>query len=216
MRTTMIVILLILCNTLIINVDAKTSAKAKGKLTGLERLTQMNIDCNEDNFCHFIKKDKVDIVSDFLDSGFDPNKQNAAGQTALFVAAINNSLKVAQLLLSKGVDVNATDIDGSTPLMYAAFNHKHKMVELLIKHKADVNAQNNKGWTALMYAVEKGNKKTMDALLTKDTNYLLRNKEKVSARDIALRKGYDKLPQYMEEKILYLQDKEKPAKNKNK
>jgi ankyrin repeat protein len=203
---------------LIINVEAKANdkAKAKGKLTGLERLTQMNIDCTEDNFCHFVKKDRVDIVSDFLESGFDPNKQNAAGQTPLFVAAMNNSLKVAKLLLSKGVEVDARDIDGSTPLMYAAFNHKHKMVELLIKHKADVNAQNNKGWTALMYAVESGNKKTIDALLTKDTNYLLRNKEKVSARDIALRKGYDKLPQYMEDKILYLQDTEKPAKNKKK
>lgn len=210
MKPTTYAILVILSIIMLCPLSAK--ADKKEKLTGLERLTKNNIACTEDNFLHYIRKDNVQVVEDFLNSGFDPNRKNAAGQTSLFVAAINNSLKVAQLLIRKGVEIDATDIDGSTPLMYAAFNKKFKMVELLLKNKADVNKQNEKGWTALMYAVENGSKKTIDALIIKETNYLLRNKDDNSARDIAIKRGYDQLPQYMEDKIKYLNLVEKPRK----
>ena len=75
--------------------------------------------------------DKVRIA---LNLKAEVNAKDGNGQTPLHVAARNNSLEVAELLISSGAEVNAKDNRGETPLHLAAWNGHQKMKELLQSH----------------------------------------------------------------------------------
>jgi len=194
-------IVLLALSLLMTNCTTNTSKAAE---TGVEKLKTLNIQCTPNQFCYYIKKDEPKIVKHFLDAGFDVDMKNEVGHTGLFDAAVFDSRKVAQLLIERGANVDERDVGGSTPLMYAAYHGSFRTAELLIHNKADVNLQNNKGWTALMFAIEGKNKNTIDVLITIDTNLMLRNKDNNIARDFAIKYGFERLPQYMQDKIEYL------------
>eukprot|EP00042_Codosiga_hollandica_P052104 m.655446 g.655446 ORF g.655446 m.655446 type:complete len:488 (-) comp58420_c0_seq3:398-1861(-) len=85
----------------------------------------------------------ADTVLKFLNAGMDPNVANADGLTALHQCCIENSLKVASVLLSKGADVNARDADWWTPLHAASACGHWRVVNFLLAsgaHPAPVNA----------------------------------------------------------------------------
>lgn len=104
------------------------------------------------------------------------------GKTPLHLAALNNQLEVARLLIANGADVNALSNKsvgnvGMTPLHEALLSFHHKeMVELLISRGADVNAGDTMKQTPLHYAVR--------ADLKPDAELLLANGAEVNARDI--------------------------------
>jgi histidinol-phosphate/aromatic aminotransferase/cobyric acid decarboxylase-like protein len=54
---------------------------------------------------------------------------------------LENSARIARLLLEKGVNVDATDEHGYTPLMMAANRNNLPLVKLLLSAGADVNRQ---------------------------------------------------------------------------
>ncbi len=94
--------------------------------------------------------------------------------TALHMAALGNSSKIAVELLARGADVNAKSEDGRTPLRVAREQGSHEVMEVLRKQQAamiqhlvnlDVGrlrevlgrapspeAVNEDGWTDLHYA----------------------------------------------------------------
>lgn len=72
--------------------------------------------------------------------------------TPLHVAAGNNDLELARLLLGHGADANARDAAGHTPLYFATHQRDLEMMTLLLEAKADPNAKDNAGET-LMAAV---------------------------------------------------------------
>jgi ankyrin repeat protein len=82
-----------------------------------------------------------------------------AGNTPLHLAARNNQLEVARILIANGADVNTMSFHtlqsvGMTPLHAALLSYHHKeMVELLISRGADVNAGDTSKATPLIYAV---------------------------------------------------------------
>jgi len=86
------------------------------------------------------------------------SKDEKYGQTPLHIAAFNNRLDVAKLLLANKADVNAKANNGSTPLHLAAAKGNKDMVELLLAGKADVNAVDNEGWSPLHSAIVWGHK----------------------------------------------------------
>lgn len=75
------------------------------------------------------------------------------GQTPLHIAAFDNRIDIAKLLLANHADVNAKASNGSTPLHLAAAKGNKDMVELLLASKADVNAVDKDGWSPLHSAI---------------------------------------------------------------
>ncbi|MGA2890417.1 MAG: ankyrin repeat domain-containing protein [Terracidiphilus sp.] len=94
-------------------------------------------------------KDHPDLVA---------SKDEKYGQTPLHIAAFDDHLDVAKLLLANKADVNAKAKNGSTPLHLAAAKGNKDMVELLLASKADINAVDNDGWSALHSAITWGHK----------------------------------------------------------
>ena len=78
-----------------------------------------------------VKDNDAAEVQRLIAGGYDVNAKNYLGETALMIAAQNNSADVARLLLEAGADVNAKDDEGKTALMWAADNGATGVVELL-------------------------------------------------------------------------------------
>ena len=83
------------------------------------------------------------------------------GNTPLHIAATNNSLAIAKMLLKKGILPNAMDKKGWTPLHCAAYSAHIKMCELLLDFGADVTLKNSNDTTPLHY-IARLNLKTCD------------------------------------------------------
>jgi hypothetical protein len=92
------------------------------------------------------------------------SKEEKFGQTPLHVAAFNNRIDVAKLLLANKADVNAQANNGATPLHLAAAKGNKDMVELLLASNANINAVDHDGWSPLHSAVTWGQKDVEDLL----------------------------------------------------
>ncbi len=79
------------------------------------------------------------------------------GLTALVLAARQNCLECAQLLLDAHAGVNQTTRYGWTALLTAIQNRHYKLAAYLLDHGADPNIANNGGWTPLYIAVDNRN-----------------------------------------------------------
>lgn len=90
-----------------------------------------------------------------VDSGADVNaKLGIRNYTFLHIAAENDDIEFAKLLIAKGADVNVKMDNGNTPLYMATYEgdtEPIEMVELLLKHGADPNS-NSKLGTPLLNA----------------------------------------------------------------
>jgi ankyrin repeat protein len=86
-------------------------------------------------------------VAGLLARGADPNTPSCGGvgstpATMLVVAAANDHLDVARLLLDGGADPNRADSDGGTPLMAGVRTGSLAMLRLLLERGAAVDAVN--------------------------------------------------------------------------
>jgi ankyrin repeat protein len=110
----------------------------------------------------------ADSVKLLLESGADPNAQNAAGATALMWAV--DDLTKARLLLGAGADVNMKSQKGTTALIVAAsLPGSAEVMKELLKKDANVNANNGDadGGTALCHAAIVGDTKSLSILIDK-------------------------------------------------
>lgn len=74
---------------------------------------------------------------------------------ALYIAARNGHVHVAQFLLEKGADINCRGFFGAPGLHWAAINGHQPMVEFLIGHGADLTLRDQQfNSTALGWALE--------------------------------------------------------------
>ena len=62
----------------------------------------------------------MDSITECLQSGVHVNSKNAAGQTALMIAAGEDYVEMVDSFLGKGAEVNAKTNDWKTALMAAA------------------------------------------------------------------------------------------------
>ena len=79
------------------------------------------------------------------------------GLTALVLAARQNCMECAELLLGAHADVNQRTRYGWTALLTAIQNRHYKLAAYLMDHGADPNIPNNGGWTPLYIAVDNRN-----------------------------------------------------------
>jgi ankyrin repeat protein len=79
------------------------------------------------------------------------------GLTALILAARENDIESARLLLTAGADVNQTSNAGWTPLLMATNNRNYQFGKLLVERGADVNKANATAFTPLYLATDNRN-----------------------------------------------------------
>ena len=113
-----------------------------------------------------IVKGDIKKVSDFLDTGMDPNlKHDTTGTTSLMIASNRGHKGIAKLLLDYGMGPNITNSLGMTALMHAAYSGHKAVAKLLLDYGADPNIKNSFGLTALMYASNRRHKAVEKLLL---------------------------------------------------
>ena len=79
------------------------------------------------------------------------------GLTPLVLAARQDCIECAQVLLAAHANVNQTTHYGWTALLTAIQNRHYKLAVLLLDHGADPNIANNGGWTPLYIAIDNRN-----------------------------------------------------------
>jgi uncharacterized protein len=79
------------------------------------------------------------------------------GLTPLVLAARQNCLECAKLLVEAHADVNQVTRYGWTPLLTAVQNRHYRLAAYLLDHGADPNIANHGGWTPLYLAVDNRN-----------------------------------------------------------
>jgi ankyrin repeat protein len=112
------------------------------------------------------------------------NVENQVGETPLMLAAINNQLELAQVLIQRGADVNR---EGWTPLHYAATRGHREMMRLLLENDAYIDSEAPNGTTPLMMAAYSGSPLSVKLLLEEGADPTLVNHANASALDIAVR-----------------------------
>ena len=87
------------------------------------------------------KLDNLQGARKAIEAGANIGKRNAEGRQPLYIAAENNSLRVAILLAERGANMGGCK-RGKRTALHATVAKKHSaMVVLLMKRGSDVNAQ---------------------------------------------------------------------------
>ncbi len=115
------------------------------------------------------------------------NVQNQLGETPLMLAAIQNRLELAKVLIARGADVNRA---GWTPLHYAATKGHRDMMRLLLENDAYIDSESANGTTPLMMAAFSTSPLAVKLLLEEGADPTLVNHGNASALDIAVSKDH--------------------------
>ena len=110
--------------------------------------------------------DDLQAATGLIKNGADAKAPNRYGITPLYLACVNGSAPMIELLLNNGADANATIPGGETALMTAARTGKLDAVKLLLRRGADVNAkEEQRSQTAIMWAAAEGHADVVDTLI---------------------------------------------------
>ena len=110
------------------------------------------------------------MVLELLRMGAAPNLFNSVGDSAIMLAAEDNSttVDIVDLLLRWGANISSLNGRGMTPLMLAILNLNRDMVNLLLEKGASVISTSYDRRDALIYAVLAGNEFAVTRLLRWD------------------------------------------------
>jgi ankyrin repeat protein len=107
---------------------------------------------------------------------------NAAGETALMMAALHGRLDWSRKLIDRGAKVNRA---GWSPLHYAATGPNVEVVALLLGLGAEINARAPNGNTPLMMAVRYGDEENVKLLVQRGADKKLVNDLNQTAEELA-------------------------------
>ncbi len=99
----------------------------------------------------------VDLVTEFLQRGADPNLPSTCSQRAAIMdAASKGYTEILSLLLQSGAKVNQVDVDNDHALIFAARRNQLERLKMLIQYGVEVNLIGRTGRNALMNATLHG------------------------------------------------------------
>ena len=113
---------------------------------------------------HAITRNKLKLVQQTLNQGYNPDFADFDGETALHLAIDWGHTQIVRLLVSMGASTEVTDNLDNTPLHRAVMNENDEIVSLLLKAKAQVTCRNCSRQTPLDIAKQTGNVKIQDKL----------------------------------------------------
>lgn len=122
--------------------------------------------------------------------GADVNALNAAGESALMLAALKGDLAWCQRLVERGARVQQP---GWAPIHYAASGPSAQIVEFLLANGADIDSASPNGSTPLMMAARYGSEASVDLLLGRGADARRRNEHNLQAADFARLGGRESL-----------------------
>ena len=160
-----------------------------------------------------VKMNRTNSVRYLLMKGANVNLQNKDGRTALHYAAINDLLKVFELLIQSGAKINLKDKDGKIATDFVNLGQQNKYfltlaqnvehynsslidlveagntvgVSFLTERGADVNQVNANGDTPLIIAARKKDSKMVGLLLAQGANVEPKNKQGTDAFTMAVK-----------------------------
>lgn len=92
------------------------------------------------------------MLGEFISSGYDLNRTDGKGYTALILAAYNGRKDAVNQLLGAGADPCAEDKRGNTALLGAIFKGEVMIARQLMRAECAPNHRNHAGQTPAMYA----------------------------------------------------------------
>ena len=117
-----------------------------------------------DDFFEALRTDDVQVISQLLGRGFDPNTLSPDGLPPLILAIRRPSpAALDRLLAAKGLRAEVRNAKDESPLMLASIAGMLEVCKRLIALDADVNKT---GWTPLHYAASGGHREIVSLLLS--------------------------------------------------
>ena len=110
---------------------------------------------------------------------------NAAGESAMMMAALKGHLDWVKHLLDRGARIEGLEPRAWTALHYAATGPEPQTVQVLLARGAMVDARSPNGTTPLMMAARYGTDPSVDLLLQKGADAKLKNDAALTAADFA-------------------------------
>lgn len=102
---------------------------------------------------------RAEVIASALDTGADIEVRDERGRTALLLAAANDHVDVAELLVAQGADPNALDDKHDTPWLVTGATGSVAMLEALLPAKPDLTVENRFGGVSLIPASKRGHVK---------------------------------------------------------
>ena len=119
-----------------------------------------------EDFFKAVTFDDAAEVQGLLARGFDPNSRDEKGQTALYLALREGSLKVAERLLAHpDLRQDLLNAAGESALMMASLKGRLEWVKRLLARNARIEGLDALAWTALHYAATGPEPQVVQALL---------------------------------------------------
>lgn len=113
-----------------------------------------------------IQHNHMEILRILLRAGTDPNIRGEH-VPALHVAAVNDNVEAAAILLEHGAEINIRDaVNNDTALMYGVRDGKLKVAEYLLTRGADPNITDKQGFAPLHVAVARNDIELVKRLLS--------------------------------------------------
>lgn len=166
-------------------VGALVKAGANVHLTFMGGLTALHISVLQD--------DHVSVAKTLIIAGADCNATDDWGETPLFIAIREGSVRCVLLLIRNGASLNVACKDGTTPLYLAVKKSCGEIVQELLRAGAVANpAPLWDGTMPLHIAVLNGNKKITKALISSGADPDVADEVGTTPLYIAARDGHNK------------------------
>jgi len=93
------------------------------------------------------------VENEIFISRNDINIKDCNNEYSLFVAFVNENIKIFKYLLDHGANWNIKNINGLSLLSLILSKHKYKYLQYLLKHNININEKNNSGNYPLITAI---------------------------------------------------------------
>lgn len=150
-----------------------------------------------------VRKNNIKQVRELIQQGYDINKPDSNGDTALILAAYEGKNEILKLLLEAGADVSVLDPGmKATALHAAAYAGRTEAAKLLIEFNIDINRQGPyNGYTALHDAIWQNNIDTAKVIIDAGADLNIKSKNGQTPLEMARNLNRKEIVKLIEEKL---------------